>query len=446
MPAAPSGVHAAQTAATAVTVTWARPASVAGVEHYEVTAVQDGAKGCATGNGATLSCVVTGLRVGTAYTFRVVAAGAGGDSPASAPSAPVTVDAAAALSTAPGEPTGLVVTPGDERLMVEWTAPWPHDGIAGYTVHIEEEPALDCVTTATHCTVDGLANGTSYTVRVRTDGTGGSGGSGWVTAAGTPSLAPGEPTGVTAVARIEAITVSWVAGAPGTGVSRFQALATAASGGDQGVCESVDGNTCTISGLKWGDTYSVAVKALGRHGRNSAWSVPAQVATPHEVTVPASAPAGAGEIGSSSGDTVAPGEVFTVSGSGFAPHSTVKVALYSEPFVLATTMTDGAGTFSVEVSVPEHAGGAHTLVAAGVDVDGVARYLTTSVTVAEAYHVTAFGDAGAGVLAVTGDPVGRIAGTGVALLLAGAALLALAHRRAPRTSGPRAGAPRLTAA
>lgn len=66
----------------------------------------------------------------------------------------------------------------------------------------------------------------------------------------------------------------------------------------------------------------------------------------------------------------------------------------------------------------------------------MARYLTTAVTVAEAYHVTAFGDAGAGVLAVTGGPVGRIAGTGAALLLAGAALLALTHRRAPAAPVP----------
>ena len=46
-----------------------------------------------------------------------------------------------------------------------------------------------------------------------------------------------------------------------------------------------------------------------------------------------------------------------------------------------------------------------------------------AVTVAEAYSVTAFGDAGAGVLAVTGDPVSGIAGTGAVLLFAGVALV-----------------------
>ncbi|GIG51593.1 fibronectin type III domain-containing protein [Dactylosporangium siamense] len=440
-------------------VAWVHDGS--GVDHYVATAydrqgIADGS--CLGALPSTAACDIgAGVAAGGAYVVRVVAYGGAGavapSSPASSDvvvisgSAPPTASTAptmpvvtappgggGVLSAAPGEPVELVVTPGDRQLMVEWRAPWPHDGVAGYTVHVEEDAGLDCVTTEVHCTISGLTNGTPYTVRVRTDGTGGSGGSAWVTAVATPSLAPGEPTGVTAVARIEAITVSWVAGAPGTGVARFQALATSTVGGDQGVCESVDGNTCTISGLKWGDTYTVAVKALGRHGRNSAWSVPAQVATPEEVTLPASVPVGAGGIGSSSGDTVAPGETFTVSGSGFAPHSTVKVALYSDPHLLATTMTDGTGAFSVPVSVPADLHGAHTLVVAGVDGDGAARYLTMALTVAEAYSVTAFGDAGAGMLAVTGDPVGGIAGTGAVMLLAGVALLTLT-RAGKRTEG-----------
>ncbi|MEV0568494.1 fibronectin type III domain-containing protein [Dactylosporangium sp. NPDC050588] len=428
-PAAPTGVHATATSATSMRVGWTRPAApAAGVDRYVVTAVQDASKTCATGDGATTWCLVTGLEPGTAYTFRVVAQGAGGDSAPSAASAPVVAGGPAAQSTDVPEPVNLVVTPGDQKLLVEWRAPWdPDHAVGGYTVHVEEEPGRDCVTTHPTCTIEGLANGTSYTVSVRSDGAV-SGESGWVTATGTPSVAPGEPTAVTAEAKIEAITVSWIAGAPGTGVARFQALATA-PGGDHGVCETVTGNSCTISGLKWGDTYSVMVMAIGRHGRNSAWSEPAKVAVPHEVTVPADLPAGIGHFGGSSGDEVAPGELFTVTGSGFAPHSTVKVAVYSTPIVLATTMTDGAGTFSAEVSVPEVVkGGPHTLVAAGVDTGGEPRFLTMAVTVAVEYEATAFGDAGGSVLAVTGDPVGRTAGAGAALVIAGMLLVGASRR------------------
>ncbi|MFF5225648.1 fibronectin type III domain-containing protein [Dactylosporangium sp. NPDC000521] len=425
-PAAPTGVHATATSATSASVVWTRPAG--GVDRYVVTAEQDASKTCATGDGATTWCPVTGLEPGVGYTFRVVAKGTGGDSAPSAASAPVFLGGGSAQSADIPEPVDLVVTPGDQKLLVEWRAPWdPDHAVGGYTVHVEEEPGRDCVTTHPSCTIEGLSNGTAYTVSVRSDGAV-SGASGWVTAVGTPSVAPGEPSAVTAVAKIEAITVSWIAGAPGTGVARFQALATA-PGGDQGVCETETANTCTISGLKWGDTYSVTVMAIGRHGRNSAWSEPAKVAVPHEVTVPADLPAGVGHLGGSSGDEVAPGELFTVTGSGFAPHSTVKVAIYSTPFVLATTMTDGAGAFSAEVSVPEAVtGGPHTLVAAGVDTGGEARFLTMAVTVAARYAQTAYGDAGGGVLAVTGDPVGRIAGTGAAFVIAGLMLVGVARR------------------
>ncbi|GAB3839393.1 fibronectin type III domain-containing protein [Dactylosporangium cerinum] len=281
-PAAPTQVSAT-TVDRGLRVAWVHDGS--GVDHYVATAYDR--EGVAAGSclGALPSTAACDIGAGGAYVVRVVAFGGAGaavpSSPASSdvvvipgtvPPAPVgsaPAGGGGVLSAAPGEPVELVVTPGDRQLMVEWRARWPHDGVAGYTVHVEEDAGLDCVTTEEHCTIVGLTNGTSYTVRVRADGTGGSGESAWVTPVATPSQAPGEPTGVTAVARIEAITVSWVAGAPGTGVARFQALATSTVGGDQGVCESVDGNTCTISGLRWGDTYTVAVKALGRHGRNS---------------------------------------------------------------------------------------------------------------------------------------------------------------------------------
>jgi hypothetical protein len=50
-------------------------------------------------------------------------------------------------------------------------------------------------------------------------------------------------------------------------------------------------------------------------------------------------------------------------------------------------------------------------------------------------RIVAFGDAGAGVLAVTGGPISGIAGVGGALLLAGVALLALARRPAAAREG-----------
>ena len=77
-----------------------------------------------------------------------------------------------------------------------------------------------------------------------------------------------------------------------------------------------------------------------------------------------------------SSSTVAPGKTVTVSGSGYAPGSSVTVVIYSTPQVLTTVVADASGNFTVEVTVPAGlAAGSHTLVASGVDTNGVLRYV-----------------------------------------------------------------------
>ncbi|MCC5953558.1 MAG: S-layer homology domain-containing protein [Acidimicrobiia bacterium] len=77
----------------AVLVEWDAPGDDGGapITSYEVTA-SPGGETCST-PGDTLACAVGGLDNGTAYTFTVVATNDLGDSPASAPSAPVTPEA-----------------------------------------------------------------------------------------------------------------------------------------------------------------------------------------------------------------------------------------------------------------------------------------------------------------------------------------------------------------
>jgi protocatechuate 3,4-dioxygenase beta subunit len=84
----PPGTPSAVAGNAAASVTWTPPAVPGGsaVSAYTVTS-SPGGKTCAT-TGA-LSCKVTGLTNGTAYTFSVTATNATGTGPASAPSAPV---------------------------------------------------------------------------------------------------------------------------------------------------------------------------------------------------------------------------------------------------------------------------------------------------------------------------------------------------------------------
>ena len=105
VPGAPTGVSASPGSEQA-TVTFTAPASdgSSAVTGYTVTASPGGA----TASCAASPCTVTGLTAWQAYTFTVAAANAIGASPASSPSAQVTVWP---QPSPPGSPSGMSTTP-----------------------------------------------------------------------------------------------------------------------------------------------------------------------------------------------------------------------------------------------------------------------------------------------------------------------------------------------
>ena len=90
------------------TVTWTKPADNGSIiTGYTVTS--SGGQTCTTSDADTLSCIVTGLTNGTAYTFSVTATSGGGVSAASVSSSSITP--AAPNPPAPATPTPVPTLP-----------------------------------------------------------------------------------------------------------------------------------------------------------------------------------------------------------------------------------------------------------------------------------------------------------------------------------------------
>ena len=147
-----------------VAVTWTAPVDNGGlaVSKYTVTSTPE-SKTCSP-TGAELTCVVTGLTVGTKYTFTVAATNDAGST-----------QSAASASVAPKlpweyVPVFIAVTPGNAKVSLQWSearvlGAAPAGYFTGYVVK-DSTGAVVCTTTALKCTVSKLKNATkvSYTV------------------------------------------------------------------------------------------------------------------------------------------------------------------------------------------------------------------------------------------------------------------------------------------
>jgi LPXTG-motif cell wall-anchored protein len=106
----------------------------------------------------------------------------------------------------------------------------------------------------------------------------------------------------------------------------------------------------------------------------------------------------------------------TVSGTGFAPTSQVQVTIQSTSVHLASVTTDTAGSFSVNVAIPESVSGQQIISATGTDPSGSVRVLSATIAVTAAkvpgsvdttasqqgFDPIIFAIAGAGIVLVTG--------------------------------------------
>ena len=263
-----------------VTVTWSAPTSGGTTDSYTVSSsgLSDCVVDVASNPSAALSCTFTGLTNGTPYTFSVKATSSsdGDGSGSSVTSTPYGL---------PATPTGLTGTVGNGSVVLEWNAVTSLGGgtLTRYVVTAYNgagQAVGTCVSTsATHCTITGLTNGTSYTFKVVTEASGGSSAASSPTASLSPqATAPGTPTNVGATGNDGQADVTWTAPTDDGGDAIDGYIVTASPGG--ATCTAVaPATTCTIAGLTNGTAYTFSVVATNNAG-NSASSTPSNAVTP----------------------------------------------------------------------------------------------------------------------------------------------------------------------
>lgn len=291
-PGVATGVSATGGFASAV-VTWTAPSNLGGsaITRYTVTASDStvpakGGQTCTWSSGP-LTCTLSGLTDGDFYTFTVTATNSVGTSGASNASSSVVP----ALAV-PSAPTGLLSTPGNHKVLLNWTAP-SNGGAAiiGYNLYEGASAGTEdyssavngaVLITGTTVTVSSLTNGVTYYFTVKAVNAVGpslASNEAWATPAATTSDAP-QDTDAT-LSGNASVAVSWAAPLDSGGSSITGYVVTpfiGASAGPSSVFQNNTATTETISGLTPGTAYSFTVAAINASG-NGAQSAPSNLVT-----------------------------------------------------------------------------------------------------------------------------------------------------------------------
>lgn len=298
VPGAPTGVSGVGGAGQA-TVSWSAPVVNGGASVSTYTVTSSGGQTCSWSSGP-LSCVVTGLGNGVAYTFTVTASNSAGAGVASIASSAVTPLAAA--------PVLGSVSAGNGQITFAWGAV-AHGGDT-YRVYWGTDPTWASAFTytssggSTSYTATGLTNGTTYYFRVAGWNNGLSpqvGTTSWsANGSATPVSVPGAPTSVSGTKGNGALTVAWVApSANGSAITDYEVyIGTSASGAFSLITDGVSTVPgASITGLSNGTSYYVKVAAVNSHGAGAMSAVSAAI-TP---AAPCSSVCAVGDVGPAGG-------------------------------------------------------------------------------------------------------------------------------------------------
>ena len=176
----------------------------------------------------------------------------------------------------PGAPTGLSATAGAWKVDLAWTAPTDDGGsaVTGYRIERSADgttwtdSVADTGSTATAHTVVGLTGGSVVRFRVSARTTVGDGPAG-VSATATPYRTPDAPTGLTAVAGVGRLTLSWTAPSTsgGSSVTHYEVRYTDPGGAVTTLHSTTGpGTTATVTGLTPDVELRLSVVAVNAAG------------------------------------------------------------------------------------------------------------------------------------------------------------------------------------
>ncbi|MEV6342967.1 hypothetical protein [Actinoplanes sp. NPDC051851] len=303
-------------------------------------------------------CVITGLTNGTGYTFTVQAVNAAGNSVASDPTDVVTP------SRLPGAPTIRELRPVATGVTVVFTAPASDTPILRYQFQADGGAWADL----SGSTIPGLAPG-NHSIRLRAVNSGGAGPSStavWVTVPVT-TVKPAAVAAPTVVAGVSSVKVAWKKSVS-EGVTGY----TVRANPGPATCTTTATDTDCVIGGTAGRSYTYTVVVRGQGGAVSDASKPSKAVTPAVPGLPSTLPTDvqAGLTTSNGKITSAVrGQKLTLTGSGFAAYSTVRIVIYGKARLLATATADAQGRITQQITLPTELATdkRHSLMAAGVD-------------------------------------------------------------------------------
>jgi PKD repeat protein len=234
-------------------------------QNYTATATPGG-QSCTTPNAAALTCTVTGLEVGTSYTFRVRANTTVGPSPQSKASNAVTPFGK------PSAPGSVGAKAGNHQATVTWTAAQPNGKpVTKYVVTRLPGGVTKAVDGSARKTVfKKLKNGTAYHFTIAAVNAAGRGPAA-TTKNVTPVGPPTKVTNVTAKGGNNSAVVKWGAAKPnGSPILHYKIVS---SDGHHRVV-GANARQVKMTSLKAGQSYKFRVRAINKVGSGpwSAWT------------------------------------------------------------------------------------------------------------------------------------------------------------------------------